>query len=362
MPNQVVGPDGALYYQGPDGQWYRQDPVTGGSTQVAAPPGGAPSGAPPAGDAPGGPSDPFESPGAVGVQEGLDIILAEMETALRLAESEAKERIAAVNAAAQAEATRIAGASAERIAQLGRDTELELQDRNAELEQALLDKRITHEQFLQDRELAQSESQFARNLAQREIEAERDYELRTLQEEHAYELGQAELELAQFAEVRMERELMADLAANPADFVKYEYYKRSLGEPTALDGLAQQFAAGENLLGQAYPDAPPAYSDETLQQVGAAAFGQEGSRALYNPNMGGIGAFGVTIPGVQDISRSEFLGLDETELAMATSFIRAGTELPSGERVGGNPADYFRNLERSFIPTLEGAGGRTQYQ
>lgn len=47
-----------------------------------------------------------------------------------------------------------------------------------------------------------------------------------------------QVQINQEAEQRQERQLQANLAANPQDFVAYEYYKRALGNPTALGAVS----------------------------------------------------------------------------------------------------------------------------
>jgi hypothetical protein len=243
------------------------------------------------------------------------------------------------------------------------------------LESELQAKRISSSEYMQQRDLAQRETEFARTLALQTLVADRDFQL-----------SEAQLELDRVAEIRQERLLQAQLAANPQDFVAYEFYKRSLGDPQDLamaqsiqDATQEQDVTGElqtgpdqvtatageeNLLGTPYPEAQPAYSDQTLQMVINAiqGGGGQGGDALYNPNLGGTGAFGAEISSPNKISRKQGTSLSTDEMGILSSFLRAGVDVGGGKMVGLNPDEYFKQVEQSWVPTFSGAGGfRTNY-
>lgn len=231
---------------------------------------------------------------------------------------------------------------------------------NRKLEIELAEKRINAEQYMQQRSLAQQESQFARELAQRQLEADRDFQIQ-----------QADIKIRQMAEGRMERELQARLAANPQDLVAYEFYKRGLGQPEAWDdaqGQATGMGSGQgtgqtpNAIGTPYEEAPPAYSDQSLQELLSSLYSNVGQGALYNPNLSGQTVFGAQIQSPNSISRAEGVNLSDTEMGILSSFLRAGIDMGGGRRVALDPNDYFQQVEQSWVPTLSSAGSQqTQY-
>ncbi|HXH05375.1 MAG TPA: hypothetical protein VNI83_02175 [Vicinamibacterales bacterium] len=250
----------------------------------------------------------------------------------------------------QAQQNELNRAFSRQMAETERRLQLELQRGN-----------LDAQKYMQQRELAQREAEFARTLALQTLIAERDFQLRKVQE------------------ARQERLLQAQLAANPQDLVAYEFYKRSLGRPEAWD-LAQQFAAGgdgdaqiaaaggagvptETLSGEPYPEAPPAYSDEALQQLAASFYANTpGAAPLYNPNLAGEGVFGAQIQSPGAISRAQGVNLSDAEMGILASFLRAGVDMGGGKRVSINPDEYFQQVERSWIPTLSSVGTQTQYR
>ena len=229
---------------------------------------------------------------------------------------------------------------------------------------------IDSNQYLAAKELAQRENEFARTLALQTLQADRDFQLKGADE------------------ARQERMLRANLAANPQDTVAYEMYKRGGASPEAW-GMAQQFAQGGTatpaagaatapagsgqftpLSGEQYPADNPAYSDQTLQDLVAGFYdsGGQGSpggpEALYNPRLSGTGAFGAQIQGPQAISRAKGQRMTDDEMGVLTSFLKAGVDVGGGKRVSLDPAEYFKQVENSWIPTLSGAktGGMTEYR
>lgn len=218
-----------------------------------------------------------------------------------------------------------------------------------------------------------------------------------------------------------ERQLQANLAANPNDFVAYEYYKRALGNPSALGAVANSggigsdstpaqgapvtsntgnywsngategsttsdgkwmiqngavvanpnssasqvatpsvAATGNMLNGGSYSAAPPAYSDQTLSNVGNSI--QGGGQAQWNPNLSGQGAFGTQIEAPNQIGRNTYGNLSPSEQAIMNSFLNAGINM-GGHQVSIDPTDYLKQMQNSWIPSLQGGTGQnTQYQ
>jgi hypothetical protein len=176
----------------------------------------------------------------------------------------------------------------------------------------------------------------------------------------------------QAAEIRMERELQAQLAANPNDFVAYEFYKRALGQsPTTFSsggggggggmGGGGGGAGSQGFGGTQYPSAPPAYSDESLQTVASNLFANRTSPNSWNPNLSGEGVFGAEIAPPNTIGRASWGEMSDSERQIIGSFLKAGINM-GGRRVALDPADYFKQMSRSWIPTLQsGIQGVTQY-
>lgn len=221
-----------------------------------------------------------------------------------------------------------------------------------------------------------------------------------------------------------ERQLQANLAANPQDFVAYEYYKRALGNPSTLSAVSAQGGVpapadptvaplgspvtsnsgaywsngsnegsvssdgkwiiqngavvanpnssasqvatpgsaptGQMLNGQSYSAAPPAYSDPTLANVGNSI--QQGNQPQWNPQLSGTGAFGTQIQAPNDISRNTYGNLSPSEQAIMQSFLNAGVNM-GGKQVSIDPTDYLAQMQKSWIPTLQGGTSQnTQYQ
>lgn len=252
------------------------------------------------------------------------------------------------------------------IARLNTESARALEETRSRLQRELQAGTIDAEKFLQAQRLAQQESEFARNLALDQLIADRDNEIK-----------QAQLELQKFSEIRQERELQAQLAANPQDFVAYEFYKRMLGDPTAWN-TAQQFAGGEmgtssagngpvtasgedTIEGGGYPEAPPAYSDESLSTLGSSLFFGNQNQP-YNQNLGGTGVFGTPIASPNQLSRAQVAGLSPSELGIMQSFLRGGIDMGGGKRTSIDPEDYFNQSMKSWIPTLASSTGVTRYR
>lgn len=237
-------------------------------------------------------------------------------------------------------------------------------DQNTQLNLQLTQQKITADQYAAQKLMMEQQVEFAQTQA-----------LNQLKEQHNYEIQSMQNQINQEAEVRQERELSAKLAANPQDWVAYEFYKRSggtpqqtLGAPGSPSGAATPASGGLNgtgngLSGTAYPAAPPAYSDSTIQGVASSLFGANGANgqgALYNPNLSGTGAFGMAIPGPQDLSRSTYGALSDSEKAMLTGSLQAGVNM-DGKQVSIDPIDYFSQAMKSWVPTLSSAAPQSQY-
>ncbi|KKK64814.1 hypothetical protein LCGC14_2980400, partial [marine sediment metagenome] len=165
-----------------------------------------------------------------------------------------------------------------------------------------------------------------------------------------WEAGQADIR----------RSTEAQYAANPADFVAYELYRRQLEE----EGFTPERASRSNV---------------DIQNLFNVALGLEGSAQLPEgmvevpenvwPGRGlpvdpstatlGKGQFGVNLPTTGSISRSELQSYSPTDLGILESFLRGGVETGGGFQ-GINPEDFFTELEEGLIPTL--SGQRTQYR
>jgi hypothetical protein len=215
-----------------------------------------------------------------------------------------------------------------------------------QLQDQLANKQIDANKYLQKKELAQRESEFSRNIALQKIIADRD---------HAVQ--QAQLELQRNAEARAERSFQAELAANPARWIEYEFYKRGLGNPQAMGQAQQIMQQGQNGAGNVSLQQP--YSDETIQKTGAALQNPEGPE--YNPNLAGTGAFGIQVQSPNTLSRNEATNLSDTEMAMLASVLKAGINI-NGNQVALDPGDYFQQVEGSWIPTLSQTTPLTQYR
>lgn len=332
-----------------------------------------------------GTQPPADDPNALPVQPGLDWLQTEEGIAMQkyVADLQAKSDgltrqnqldIAGINAAAQARS-----------------------DANsAALQRELQAGQITADEYMQKQSLAEQNIEFTKNLA-----------LQTRAQQHQEDQDAINTQLAKAQEVRQERELQATLASDPADFVKYEMYKRQLGQPQTFgtgdntlntqggvtpasvasttggfmnaqgtqapggvpsdagnpatgqqqSGAPTQQSGGEGTVdttGASYPAAPGAYSDATLQQVAASIFG--GNQAPYNPNLAGKGAFGADIQNPNSISRAEFGNMDPSDLSILSSFLTAGVQTDPNDpnsRVSVDPSDYFNQVQKSWIPTLQ---------
>ena len=158
------------------------------------------------------------------------------------------------------------------------------------------------------------------------------------QEADRLALGEAtlaeQIRAAMAAEATSRRLEESQLAANPADFVAYELYKRSVKE-------------------QGFEPEGAIRSDLGIQDIFALALGLNEGDSL------GTGRFGVDLPTTQSVSRSELQGFSDTDIDILSSFLRGGVETGEGDFQGINPADYFKELEKGLVPVLPNQ--RTQF-
>ena len=229
----------------------------------------------------------------------------------------------------------------------------ELQNSINSLNADLQAKRITDEQYRQAKNLAQQETEFARSLAQRQLESRQ-----------SNEISQAQLEISKAAEMRQERALQANLAANPQDWVAYEFYKRALPKSSAGGGTAAAPGEGPGALsmlgGGEYEAAPGPTSDEDIQTIASTLFNPKGN-TLYNPNIKGEGAFGANIEAPNTISRAEAKGLSAGEMAMIKGLLSAGVKV-GDRRISIDPDDFFKQVGDSWIPTWNEIQQSTTYK
>lgn len=128
----------------------------------------------------------------------------------------------------------------------------------------------------------------------------------------------------------------SQLAANPADFVAYELYKRFVKE-------------------QGFDPQSDPRSNAEIQDIFELALGLNEGTSI------GTGRFGVDLPTTGSISRSELGGFSDSDIGILSSFLRGGVETGGGgEFQGINPADFFKELGEGLVPVIQGQ--RTQYR
>ncbi len=160
------------------------------------------------------------------------------------------------------------------------------------------------------------------------------------QEADRLALGEAtlaeQIRAAMAAEATSRRLEESQLAANPADFVAYELYKRSVQE-------------------QGFTPQSGARSDVEIQDLFDLALGLEGQGGSL-----GTGRFGVDLPTTGSISRAEFGGFSASDIGILSSFLRGGVDTGEGEFQGINPEDFFKELSEGLVPVLPGQ--RTEFR
>jgi hypothetical protein len=218
--------------------------------------------------------------------------------------------------------------------QLQFEASLAFDMKRMDLSQQEFDQRV--EEFRQQFDLSveqfdfQKES-FAQEFGFRREQFEKEFGLKESQfafeqDKFAQQFG---LEQERFG---LERTLAeAELAANPSNFVALQLYKRSLEEQGIIP-----------------PEGQGAMEDEAIQNIFSTILGLEEGGATQ-----GQGQFGVELPTAGAISRTQFGGFNESDLALLSSFLRGGVDVGEGEFAGINPADFFQDVEEGFIPTIE---------
>ena len=197
------------------------------------------------------------------------------------------------------------------------------------------------------------------------------------------ELERQRISLQEQRDADARRLTEAQLGANPADFVAFELFKRSLQEqgftPTTgparsdveiqdLFNIALDIESGEPL-GIEAPRPGPG-PEENLGAGGRLATLQGGvgsieelledlGQSQNDPNFLGTGRFGVNLPTTGSISRSQLQGFNPTDIGILSSFLRGGVETDGGFQ-GINPEDFFTELEEGLVPVL--APQRTQFR
>lgn len=272
---------------------------------------------------------------------GMDIMDREQKQALDLANiSEAGANARSTQSAeAQKAIAELQGRHSKELAQINNDAQASLQKSINDLQRELDEKKITSTQYMQEKDLAQREHEFARSLA-----------LQELTQRQTNELNTANLEINRAAETRQERALQANLAANPQDWVAYQFYKRQL--PGA--GVSAS-SGGAMLNGEEYASAPGAVSDASAQSLATNLFNPTQPGATYNPNLRGTGAFGTSIEAPNTFTRREAGASSEADLGMLQGLLRAGINV-NGQQVAVDPQEWMSQAQKSWVPTLSEQG------
>ncbi len=256
------------------------------------------------------------------------------------------------------------GQQAAELERLKQAANAQLAQKDYDLKIQLQNNEITQAKYDLEKRMAQQESEFARNLAQQQLEFG-----------HKQQMDQLNAKIAEGGEMRAERELQAKLAANPQDWVAYEFYKRSLGQPSEIGpgGSNVSFrAAGADgatdpnnptmMDGTTYEKAPGAYTDATAQGLATALFNPTVSKDGYNPGIKGTGVFGTQIEAPNTLTRGEVGSMSSNEMGMLSGLLKAGVTGADGKRIAIDPTDYFQQSQNSWVPTLaEGTGDATRY-
>lgn len=268
-------------------------------------------------------------------------------------------------------------AAAERL-NISNQAAAELAAEDARLQRELQEGRLEQERYLTEKQMAQQAVQFAETLA-----------LQKLEQETNAKIQQAQVSISALGESRAERQLQASLAANPNDIVAYQFLMRGLQNPMNTQGvtpqqgnqnawdIAQQMAQGsgmedlQGVVASQQPSGanagftpPPGYGDSTMQGLAEMSFGGNNPNALYNPYLGGVGAFGANIQAPNNISRAMYSNMSPTDLGILNSFLKAGIRTDSNNdmsRVALNPEDYISQMSKSFIPTFGQTGAQNTY-
>lgn len=269
------------------------------------------------------------------------------------------------------------------------DAQKYINERELQIRQLLQTQQIDATAAQNERDRVQKEAEFAQTLAFNNLELKQKMDLANLTEAHNFEISQQGIELQKGnqgieqqkvdiskGQADLEaRKLEASLAANPANFVMNELFKRgktpggTLPQNAGWSVMAASNAAGGNPLAPAQATAAtsgsvggqPAYDDPTLAGIANDIFGTGMPGSNYNPQLGGAGIFGSTIRAPNQVSRSEALGMSDSEKAILGSFLGAGVDMGSGQRTAIDPAEWWQQQQNSLVPTLDRASSRTSY-
>ncbi len=295
----------------------------------------------------------------------LDELLAAEDRALQTSLSELEAELTREVTAAQTASGDADRELREANAQADREHSTTLAELERELRLELQSNTISSNEYLQAQQLGQQEAEFGRNLAFKKNQFVWQQEV----DKNNLILEQGKLDLQYLADARQERVLMAQLQANPADAVLWEFYKRGLtgsdvqkfdttGTPSMPNGIEAP-ARPNN-----YPTPSKPFSDESFQRL-ADDIVNPSDKALYNPNLGGKGVFGISVPNPQDFSRQEYNALDQSSRGLLESLLKAGVETePGGSRVGIPTEDFHKQVQQSFVPTINSINpiGVTHYK
>lgn len=104
------------------------------------------------------------------------------------------------------------------------------------------------------------------------------------------------------------------------------------------------------------------HTDEQMRQYFESVLA--GNVSLYNPNLGGAGVFGANVPTPNQMSRRRYGSMDVSQQDALQSLVSGGFQTEGGTRVGAGVdtyLDWLRQMQRSWIPGLAGAGQSVQY-
>lgn len=250
-----------------------------------------------------------------------------------------------------------------KVTGMNNQTQLELQRLTNESQQ-----RVAQMQAEVQREIAKGNNASAERIAQLNAEIQRE----------SNRIAMYNAETQRMTAEAQRREAEARMAANPNDLVAYEFFKRNLGTPSSVvsansrpGGSSQRSGrsaadalngggAGTGAASAAGPDNNPAYSDAALQTLAGSLF-SGGNPNSWNPGLSGTGVFGAQIAAPNSMGRAAAMGLTEQQRGILNSFLSGGINI-NGRRVAINPQDWWDDVQKSWIPTLqEGAAGATQY-
>lgn len=215
--------------------------------------------------------------------------------------------------------------TSEDIANINAAADRYVADLSAATQQAINSGQISADQAIAAMQIASQEAMQARDLALRQLISDREYET-----------SKAALAL-------QERELKANLAANPADWLTYQAF---LSGGTLPSGVS---ASGE---------ATAPVPGDVIAQIASSLTAPDNT--LYNPALAGVGVGGAHVPGPQEVSHQTASRMSPTELQMLTGFLKSGIEI-NGKRVAINPEDWFQMAAQGWVPTVQESAFTPEY-